>query len=139
MYQSNLLKILNTNDYNNIINSMIKLQLISYIGNGTYGVNHPCSVTMDFEIEYIQILAHVTQDGYVNSVTGTGRFIMISDELTTEFSKDTGLAKNTTYDSFGKISSDKKTISWYSPYSEDFGAQQFNINGIRYYLLCKGY
>ena len=120
------------------VNGKPNMQIVSYVGTGTYGSRNPCSITADFPVEYAQIIAF-SSNGAVSSPTGTGRFIMISDELTTTFQENTGFAKNTNYDSLGKRSSDKKTISWYTPYSGDKGAQQFNQSGIKYYFVCQGY
>lgn len=115
---------------NNILNG-VKMQLIAYVGTGTYGANNPCSITFDFAPTVVyRTLATLT----------TGVNHMYCDELATEYEKGKGFGYRnveTTYaDFWGKKSPDGKTLYWYYDWeSNNSISSQYNSAGMTYYYL----
>ena len=110
-----------------------KVQVLSYVGTGTYGASNPCSVTADFPIK---VLIYV---GYF-AVTGSKNYIMKNQIIVPSVfgeSWDSG-GKGFYYDSsrglYHKRSGDGRTVYWYqgaAPY-------QANESGITYYFVAIG-
>lgn len=56
--------------------------------------------------------------------------------LTTSYSKNVGFEGQTYSNSFGKKSSDGKTIYWYS--DSEYASRQMNYSGYKYYWMAIG-
>lgn len=130
------------------------LELVSYVGTGTYGIDNPCSLTFGFAPKIIKFMAKEWTDskgtgkqkGYTIHKYSSGATegiydVIACESLPTEFNTNfyTGLNDGEMGDHelgcFGKKSDDGKTISWYSEGDEDY---QFNSSGYTYYFLAIG-
>lgn len=114
-----------TIEYLGKLGDKTRVQVISYVGTGTYGADNPCSITADFPIKVAISLYH-----YIS-----GSIFMISDELSVNYTPDKGFDNNNANYSFGKKSHDGKTLTWYSTRGQD---AQFNNSGYTYYFLAIG-
>ena len=126
---------LNIDDYNNIINSSSKIEVISYVGTGTYGESNPNTITCSFPIKAILMIAYQDSSGYVSISGYIARTYIVSNVLSTSYTADTGLLSDTRdHSAYGKISSDYKQYSWYAYDAYD----QFNSRKTTYYVLVFG-
>lgn len=116
-----------TIEYLGELGDKARVQVVSYVGTGTYGDNNPCSITAYFKIKVAIMMYH-----YVPSA---GSLFMISDELSTNYTADIGFSEVNANYSWGKKSADGKTLSWYGTRS---ASGQFNNSGYKYYVLCIG-
>lgn len=89
-----------------------RIEVVSYVGTGTYGSSNPCSITASFPIKVAFMLSAFRAG---NSYS---YYVMVSDDLSTSFEKYKGFMINdNSYDnshgySFGKRSDDGKTFQW---------------------------
>lgn len=70
IYQSNLLRMLNIDDYNNIINNSVKIETVSYVGTGAYGESNPVSITFEFSPKVVFITGN-------NAASGNNGYIIV--------------------------------------------------------------
>lgn len=126
---------LNIDDYNNIIDNSSKIEVISYVGTGTYGESNPNTITCSFPIKAILMIARQNSSGYASISGYLAQTYIVSNALSTSYTYDTGLLSDTRDGSaYGKISSDYKQYSWYAFAAND----QFNNSGNTYYVLVFG-
>ena len=113
----------------------------SYTGTGQTGASGACSVTADFEIAALIILASY-DDGSAQSKLYSYGCVLTADMLTTSYKSGVGL-----YDSYynsqsgtiyARISADGKTFSWYNTASSSYAYVQFNESGVKYFYLLIG-
>lgn len=134
-----------TIEYLGVLGEKSQVQVISYVGTGTYGEANPCSVTANFPIKALFSLGYGGTFGFDPPYTSvkngpwgdkeTG--IMISEFLTTTFVEHMGFIGSTdTSIIFGKKSEDGKTFYWYTPGKSSAG--QLNSSGYSYYFLALG-
>lgn len=134
-----------TIEYLGVLGEKSQVQVISYVGTGTYGEANPCSVTANFPIKALFSLGYGGTFGFDPPYTSvkngpwgdkeTG--IMISEFLTTTFVEHMGFIGSTdTSIIFGKKSEDGKTFYWYTPGESSAG--QLNSSGYSYYFLALG-
>lgn len=116
-----------TIEYLGKLGDKARVQVVSYVGTGTYGSDNPCSITAGFKIKVAIMMYH-----YIPSA---GSLFMISDELSTNYTADIGFSEANANYSWGKKSADGKTLSWYGTRS---ASDQFNNSGYKYYVLCIG-
>lgn len=116
-----------TIEYLGKLGDKARVQVVSYVGTGTYGEDNPCSITAGFKIKAAIMMYH-----YIPS---SGSLFMISDELSTNYTADIGFSEVNANYSWGKKSADGKTLSWYGTRS---ASGQFNDSGYKYYVLCIG-
>lgn len=116
-----------TIEYLGKLGDKARVQVVSYVGTGTYGESNPCSITAGFKIKAAIMMYH-----YIPS---SGSLFMISDELSTNYTADIGFSEVNANYSWGKKSADGKTLSWYGTRS---ASGQFNDSGYKYYVLCIG-
>lgn len=116
-----------TIEYLGKLGDKARVQVVSYVGTGTYGDDNPCSITAGFKIKAAIMMYH-----YIPSA---GSLFMISDELSTNYTADVGFSNVNANYSWGKKSADGKTLSWYGTRS---ASGQFNDSGYKYYVLCIG-
>lgn len=120
----------------------------SYVGTGTFGADHPCSLTFDFVPKLIMITRYHTGTSSIDYIfpgDSEGNYWLMDTSLipTSEISKwsdyiGTGLGR--VYgagggSSIGYKSLDGKTAYWYSGYD---AASQFNSDGTTYYYAAIG-
>lgn len=117
------------------VNGKPNMQIVSYVGTGTYGVSNPCSITASFPIDVAFMLSDRTGTSPVENNTGSV-CIMVSSYLSaTSYSSGFGFSWAGTYPCYGKRSLDRKTFYWYNSSAANM---QFNVSGNTYYVLCVG-
>lgn len=116
-----------TIEYLGKLGDKARVQVVSYVGTGTYGEDNPCSITAGFKIKAAIMMYH-----YIPS---SGSLFMIPNELSTNYTADIGFSEVNANYSWGKKSADGKTLSWYGTRS---ASGQFNDSGYKYYVLCIG-
>ena len=101
-----------------ILKDSAKIQTGSYVGTGTYGANHPCTLTFDFipEVFFIQNLTSSVP--IFPYVWGSNKIYFLSGNY----------AYNSTVTTSGM------TITWYG----DNATLQFNKNNETYYYVAIG-
>lgn len=116
-----------------------RAELVSYVGTGTYGKSNPCSVTFSFAPKLIMMIGYTFNnhpssslpDGLFNAVTTSYTNHIACEYLTTNYKQSLGLIQDTAEESsYGKKSSNGKTIYWYTT-----GSWQYNDAGFKYYVL----
>lgn len=106
-----------------------RMQVVSYVGTGTYGESNPCSITADFKIKVAIYLK--SEDWYQSS----SKWVEIADDLKTQYQQQHGFVYGQVSNAWGKRSSDSKTITWYNTYSN---YAQLNASGVKYTFLIIG-
>ena len=115
----------------NVIGGFTNIQFGSYVGTGTYGLGNPNSITSDFPIKLAIIIRYSSGRNML-----TPEFSSMSQAfLTTSFVSGAGFPYNTSDLTYGKMSSDGKTYSWY--HSTNVNYQQ-NTSGYTYYYVLFG-
>ena len=109
----------------------------NYVGNGLCGASHPNSITVNFPIKFVCILIF-GPDGNPNMSVGKSSAYpyQTMDGLNENYTQGRGIGNSSPGTSYGRLSSDKKTFSWYVVTNDDH--QQFNKLGVRYYYLVHG-
>lgn len=116
-----------TIEYLGKLGDKARVQVVSYVGTGTYGDGNQCSITANFKIKSAIMMYH-----YMPSA---GSIFMIPDELSTGYTSDIGFSEVNANYSWAKKSADGKTLFWYGTRS---ASGQFNESGRTYYVLCIG-
>lgn len=110
-----------------------KIQIGSYVGTGTYGVNNPCSLTFDFVPKYLWVSTDSTS-GIWNYAVDNNIGLHYMPGITSCSAFYTG-----NYNSVN-ISVSGKTISWYL--ARDINSNQadcqFNDSGTTYFYVAFG-
>lgn len=125
-------------------------EFISYGGDGQAGASHPCSLSFNYAPKAVFFLGcnsttSWTSNAWSSSESGMSKFVMTVDSLTTNylpypggngFGINIGEGSNPAY-SYGKKSSDGKTISWYcdGTGAVSLDTKQLNLDGVTYYFL----
>ena len=121
------------------------MQVVSYVGTGTYGSSNPNSVTANFPIKLLAVLAKTIKNSNGNFSTridSNNQYkedpFMVGAILTTNYTLGSGCGyKEDIYNTaYGKKSEDGKTFSWYTTGSNS--ARQFNESGYTYIVLLIG-
>lgn len=120
-----------TIEYLGKLGDKARVQVVSYVGTGTYGANNPCSITADFKIKVARFVAAYKHGGS-NGVSTTNA-VMTGDSLTTSYQEHMGTGNSSGY--YAKKSSDGKTFSWYQTGSS---TNQLNYSGAKYWVLIIG-
>lgn len=121
-----------TIEYLGKLGDKARVQVVSYVGTGTYGKDNPCSITADFKINTILFLGFLGNNGNM-AINNYATRAMIGDVLTTEYVASRGFSdQNSNYPTYGKKSADGKTFSWYHEYNDSY---QCNVSGFKYYYL----
>lgn len=118
-----------TIEYLGKLGDKARVQVVSYVGTGTYGKTNPCSITADFKIKVAIYLK--SEDWYQSS----SKWVEIADDLKTQYQQQHGFVYGQVYNAWGKRSSDSKTITWYNTYSD---SAQLNSAGVKYTFLAIG-
>lgn len=117
-----------TIEYLGKLGDKARVQVVSYVGTGTYGESNPCSLTFDFvpKMVIISTAANMTF-AFFNTGILSGNFANKN-----VFSVVSTSITNRSYVSAKK---DGKTISWYSTNSPD---SHFNVSGAKYNAIAIG-
>ena len=123
-----------TIEYLGKLGDKARVQVVSYVGTGTYGENNPCSLMFDFPPKVVMFLVlRLTSGTYVNQTDSNSVLTKIL-VATLNDSKWTKCFGNQQYVS-AKKSNDSKVIYWFSTESAD---TQWNYAGNTYYFLGIG-
>lgn len=127
-----------TIEYLGRLGDKARVQVVSYVGTGTYGKDNPCSITADFKIKLAMMLGYFsTGYGLINMLAGSlAANILIASVIGTEYKQHYGFTTDRyNYPAYGKISKDQKTFSWYGT---DSRGDYYNSSGYPYYILVIG-
>lgn len=127
-----------TIEYLGKLGDKARVQVVSYVGTGTYGADNPCSITADFKIKLAMMLGYfATGYGLINMLAGSSATnILIASAIGTEYKQDDGFTVDRyNHPAYGKISKDQKTFSWYGT---DSRGDYYNSSGYPYYILVIG-
>lgn len=123
-----------TIEYLGKLGDKARVQVVSYVGTGTYGSSNPNSLTFDFVPKAILFMYR-----FGNSVDPNGamyaRFVAVT-ALNTTYKKVWFAQLNSNGNAgYMKISEDRKTVSWYNTYGAYY---QSNESGTTYVFLAIG-
>lgn len=126
-----------TIEYLGCLGEKTRMQVVSYVGTGTYGASNPCSLTLDFPPKVVMFLR-----GYKNGDTqycslyasyGSDTRVIITADLSDSFTLYNGFGRSNY--AYAKKNVSGKIISWYNL---DSAASQANNSGYTYYYLAIG-
>lgn len=128
-----------TIEYLGKLGDKARVQVVSYVGTGTYGESNPNSLTFNFAPKIVKFLFQVEVDignhSKIENFQQDGeQYYMVSDRLTTEFVQGEGFGYNS-YAVRGKKSADGKTFTWYTNINSQ---TQGNQKGMKYYFIAIG-
>lgn len=111
---------------------LTRMQLVSYVGTGTYGASNPSSLTFDFAPKVVLYLgSSVDNSSTLNRYTNRAMFL---DSLVTNNVTGMGFSLDVnSYPSYGGKNEDGKGVHWYGAGS---AANQLNSSGTTYYFLA---
>ena len=107
-----------TIEYLGKLGDKVRVQVVSYVGTGTYGSSNPNSLTLDFAPKAIMVRDNDKGTRFLEAIYGM-EFAVV------EYSDG----------SFVSMIWNKKTVSWYS---SDDSYYQMNLNGTKYYAVAIG-
>ncbi len=111
---------------------LTRMQLVSYVGTGTYTATNPCSLTFDFAPKVVLYLGASPDNA--STLDRYTKRAMFADGLTTNNTTYLGFSKDTAnYPGYGGKSADGKTFHWYAGGSAEY---QLNKSGTTYYFLA---
>lgn len=115
-----------------------KIATGSYIGMGTNGINNPNSITADFEIKFVLICAQIGVNNdffsYPNFDSSYAPYIPCF-ALSTDYKKSAPIRGGSYNNCFAKMSSDRKTVYWYST---DDARNQYNDSANEFFYILVG-
>lgn len=110
-------------------------QVVSYVGTGTYGSDHPNSLTFDFVPKVVMFLRGYkkgfTQYHSLFSNYDTDMSVIVTADLSENFTSYNGFGYYN--EAYAKKDTTGRVISWYNIRS---ALNQANENGITYYFLA---
>lgn len=113
-----------------------RVQVVSYVGTGTYGSSNPCNLTFDFPPKVVMFLRGYkkgsTQFGHLTASHSDDNKVVTPESLTTTYTRYNGFGGP--FGSYAKKSEDGKTIFWYN----EQPSTQGNDTGYTYYFLAIG-
>nr|DAM52529.1 MAG TPA: hypothetical protein [Caudoviricetes sp.] len=131
-----------TIEYLGKLGDKARVQVVSYVGTGTYGADNPCSLTFDFAPKVVIFIDYVYTDGanrgnhYVNNYSNIYYEMtrLSTKKLTDVYKQSSGFGA---YNSqlYGKKTNGGKTITWYAQSGADY---QGNSAGYTYTYLGIG-
>lgn len=128
-----------------LISGKAQVQVVSYVGTGTWGAGNPCSITFRFAPKIVLALTHNYRSyngvHYWSSISNFPETVLTmvqASAFTAEYSYTAAFSSSTSNreNYFGKKSSDGRTFSWYcvSNSPEYF----FNRVGVEYCFVGIG-
>lgn len=115
-----------TIEYLGKLGDKARVQVLSYVGTGTFGKSNACSLTFDFAPNRIFWLG-ITDSSFVSHVNPA--------KLSTNYSQTNAIGSTKSGQRYTKISEDKKTIMWYQTASSYY---QLNDKGVDYAVVAIG-
>lgn len=126
-----------TIEYLGKLGDKARVQVVSYVGTGTYGSDNPCSLTFDFPPKVVLFLRGYkkgsTQFNYLYGSYGSDSLVIVTADLSEEFTVYNGFGRYN--NAYAKKDSTGRTISWYSYESAN---SQANATGCTHYFLAIG-
>lgn len=102
------------------------VQVVSYVGTGTYGSSNPNSLTFDFVPKMVFIFSQLYSNAHVYNASIVPDAGVFSTYITSD--------GDNTMSGFCNITRKNKTITWYC---NDVGVQ-LNISGVKYFAVAIG-
>lgn len=126
-----------TIEYLGKLGDKVMVQVVSYVGTGTYGSSNPCSLTFDFAPKVVMFLRGYkkssTQFNYLYGSYDSDSLVITTADLLEEFSVYNGFGRYSS--AYAKKDSTGRTISWYNYESAN---SQANTTGCTHYFLAIG-
>lgn len=126
-----------TIEYLGKLGDKARVQVVSYVGTGTYGSSNPCSLAFDFAPKVVMFLRgykeSFTQFNYLYGSYGSDSLVIISADLSNIFAAYNGFGRYNR--AYAKKDLSGRTITWYS--NEDSNSQA-NASGVTHYFLAIG-
>ena len=126
-----------TIEYLGKLGDKARVQVVSYVGTGTYGESNPCSLTFGFPPKVVMFLRaykrRVLQSHSLYSSYGNDIPVIVTADLSEEFTQYNGFGYSE--QAYAKKDTTGRVISWYNTYNSD---SQANYNGYTYYFLAIG-
>lgn len=125
-----------TIEYLGKLGDKARVQVVSYVGTGTYGSSNPNSLTFDFVPKVVMFLRGYkkgsTQFGHLTASHSDDNKVVTPESLATTYTRFNGFGDS--FGSYAKKSEDGKTIFWYN----EQASTQGNNTGYTYYFLAIG-
>ena len=127
----------------------------SYVGTGTFGADHPCSLTFDFVPKMVFAFAYYENpdpggnraryiplgNGIENNDEDACLCVLDTSKIGTDYTAGFGLGYIHSQNSlWAKKSPDGRTVSWYNAYNSRLGPEmyQFNTSGWEFFFAAIG-
>lgn len=120
-----------TIEYLGKLGDKARVQVVSYVGTGTYGIDNPTNITADFKMKFLLIYDFGGSSSAPGTKDSAPRAYAV-EELKTEYTNYWGYVFQG--GSYAKRSADGKTVSFYG-WSTD---SQGNNSGYRYFAIAIG-
>ena len=115
-----------TIEYLGKLGDKARVQVVSYVGTGTYGKSNPNSLTFDFVPKMVFIFSQLYSNAHVYNASIVPDAGVFSTYITSD--------GDNTRSGFCHITRKNKTITWYC---NDAGVQ-LNISGVKYFAVAIG-
>ena len=115
-----------TIEYLGKLGDKARVQVVSYVGTGTYGSSNPNSLTFDFVPKMVFIFSQLYSNAHVYNASIVPDAGVFSTYITSD--------GDNTRSGFCNITRKNKTITWYR---NDVGVQ-LNISGVKYFAVAIG-
>ena len=126
------------NNANANANTKIQMQIVSYVGTGTYGQSNPCTISANFPIQIAYSLGYRDTQYWRNTqLSSDSKTVIIPNDgyITQNYTRYEGFYQSNGDSNYGKYSNDHKTIQWYNVSSPNY---QLNHTGYKYFFLILG-
>lgn len=120
-----------TIEYLGKLGDKAKVQVVSYVGTGTYGESNPISLTFDFAPKYVRQIGHKSASAVISEGMQNFNYGIPIGLLSESFTSYTGFGGS--FYTYGKKSHDGKTITWYNTES---ASSAMNYSGTIYYVIA---
>lgn len=124
-----------TIEYLGKLGDKARVQVVSYVGTGTYGSSNPCSLTFDFAPKVVMFLRGYKQlsTQYHSLYSSYNRDVpvIVTADLSEKFTRYNGFGYYN--EAYAKKDTTGRVISWYNTIDN---SNQANENGITYYFLA---
>lgn len=118
-----------------------RVQVVSYVGTGTYGSSNPCSISVNFPMKAIVFLARFYTDNEKKKIAnyftiaeyGKDVSSILVEEVPKTYSQFLGLGNKYYNNNFGKRSNDCKSYYWYN--TNNASDQGNSADDIYYFLV----
>jgi len=129
--------------FSTIQQASVKMEILSYLGNGQYGSSNPNSLTFSFTPYLVSLIAYHNTDntsckmfpngpnGYRNTRT---LFTLLTETYSKNYEFDASSNSNGSVQSC-YMKRVGNTLYWYNTSKSDY---QFNTSGITYYVMAIG-